>query len=126
MKPGTRKFGAATCKVGRTVQVPVHMRDHMMEVSAVFTPIEERKQGFATKLMGLVCDEADKHGKLLLIHVQPYGEPDLGASQLEKWYADTFGFIRIQEKPLLMARAVGATPRFLNNLTPIGQAIQLQ
>jgi hypothetical protein len=126
MKPGPRKFGAATCKVSRTVQVPVHMRDHMMEVSAVFTPIEERNQGFATKLMGLVCDEADAANKLLLIHVQPYGEPDLGASQLEKWYGDTFGFIRIQEKPLLMARAVGATPRFLNNLTPIGQAIQLQ
>jgi len=126
MKPGTRKFGAATCKVGRTVQVPVHMRDHMMEVSAVFTPVDQRKQGFATKLMGLVCDEADAANKLLLLHVKPYGEPDLGASQLEKWYADKFGFTKIQETPLLMARAVGATPRFLETLTPIGKAILTQ
>lgn len=123
MKAGQRKFGAATCKVGRTVQVPVHMRDHIIEMSAVYTPIEERKQGFATKLIGLVCDEADAAGKLLLIHVQPYGDSDLGVSQLEKWYADKFGFTRIQDKPLLMARQVGATPRFLTNLTPIGQAI---
>lgn len=126
MKPGNRKFGAATCKVGRTVQVPVHMRDSIIEVSAVFTPIEERKQGFATKLMGLVCDEADASGKLLLLHVYPYGEPDMGVGQLEKWYSDKFGFIKIQEEPLLMARAVGATPRFLTTLTPIGEAIKVQ
>lgn len=126
MKAGTRKFGGASCKVGRTVQVPVHMRDHIMEVSAVFTPIEERKQGFATKLMGLVCDEADAAGKLLLLHVHPYGDPDLSASQLEQWYSDKFGFTKIQEQPLLMARAVGATPRFLETLTPTGKAILTQ
>lgn len=123
---GQRKFGAATCKVGRTVQVPAHMRDSIVELSAVFVPVDQRKQGFATKLVGLVCDEADQAGKLLLIHVQPYGDPDLGVSQLEKWYGDKFGFQRIQDKPLLMARPVGATPRFLNNLTPIGQAIKTQ
>lgn len=126
MKAGQRKFGAATCKISRTVQVPVHMRDHMMEVSAVFTPIEQRGNGYATKLIGLVCDEADAAGKLLLIHVAPYGDPDMGASQLENWYADKFGFVRIQEKPLLMARAVGSTPRFLTTLTPIGKATQTQ
>jgi len=126
MKPGIRKFGAATCKVSRTVQVPAHMRDQMMELSAVFVPIDQRKQGWATKLVSLVCDQADAAGKLLLIHVQPYGDPDLGASQLEKWYGDKFGFARIQEEPLLMARPVGATPRFLTNLSPIGQAVQTQ
>lgn len=124
MKPGIRKFGGASCKVTRTVQVPEKLRNHMMEVSGIYTPIEQRGQGHATKLMGLVCDEADAAGKLLLIHVQPYGDPDLSAAQLEKWYSDKFGFVRIQDKPLLMARAVGATPRFLTTLTPISQAIQ--
>lgn len=126
MKSGIRNFGGASCKVSRTVQVPEKLRNHIMEVSSIYTPIEERNQGHATKLMGLVCDEADAAGKLLLIHVQPYGEPDMSASQLEKWYADKFGFIRIQDEPLLMARAVGATPRFLAALTPISQAIQQQ
>lgn len=98
----------------------------MMELSSVFVPIDQRKQGWATKMVGLVCDEADAAGKLLLIHVQPYGDPDLGASQLEKWYGDKFGFSRIQDEPLLMARPVGATPRFLTTLSPIGQAVQNQ
>lgn len=126
MKAGVRKFGAASCQVSRTFEVPASMRDHMMEITEVFTPIEQRGEGFATKLIGLVCDEADAANKLLLIHVQPFGDPDLSASQLEQWYADSFGFVRLQEKPLLMARPVGATPRYLTALKPINQAIQLQ
>jgi N-acetylglutamate synthase-like GNAT family acetyltransferase len=124
MKSGVRKFGAATCKVVRTVQVPAHMRDHVMELSSVHVPAEERRQGFASKLVGLVCDEADADNKLLLLHVQPFGEPGMCTGQLERWYAEQFGFTRIQERPLLMARAVGSTPRFLETLNPIAQAVR--
>lgn len=120
MQPGIRKFGAATCKVGRTVQLPVHMRDRVLEVSALFCPVEQRGQGFACELMHQVCQEADQVGMLLLIHVQPFGEPDMGRTQLATWYATHFGFGPIQPEPLLMARAPGATPRILS--TPVAQA----
>lgn len=120
MKLGKRVFGAASCKVGRTLQVPEHMRDRIREVSAVYVPIDQRKQGFATELMCALCNEADADGYVLLIHVNAYGDPDLSNSQLETWY-ERFNFMTIQSEPKLMARQPGSTPRFL---TPIATATQ--
>lgn len=111
MKLGVRKFGAATCKLSRTVQVPEKMRDDVVELSSLHCPVEERRNGFASQLVQEICDEADAAGKLLLIHVQPFAEEGMSRAHLRHWYAGRFGFQEIQAKPLLMARMVGATPR---------------
>lgn len=122
MKLGRRVFGAASCKLGRTVQVPESMRDSIVELSALFCPPEQRKQGYARSLMNMICDEADRDGKLLLLHASPYAEGGMNAEQLEQWYGVQFGFMAIQAEPRLMARMVGATPR--NRLNPVVEAIK--
>lgn len=120
MELGSRKLGAATCKVSRSVQVPVRMRDRIREVSSLYCPAEERGQGFAKELMFSLCTEADQENFVLLVHVQPYADPYMSKEQLAEWYATHFGFGPIQAAPLLMARMPGATPRILK--TPIAQA----
>jgi GNAT superfamily N-acetyltransferase len=112
MKLGKRQFGAATCKVGSSIQIPKHMRDGIREISAVYVPPEQRRQGFATKLIEQLCQEADEAGLVLLLHVQGFSDEQIGNGNLRDWYT-RFGFAPIQAEPLLMARMVGATPRFL-------------
>lgn len=123
MKLGKRVFGAASCKLGRTVQVPAHMRDGIVELSGLFCPAEQRREGFATSLVDMICNEADDDGKVLLLHVAPYAPGGMSKEQLAAWYAGRFGFQPIQAEPLLMARMVGATPR--TTLNPVAQAAQL-
>lgn len=119
MKLGARKFGAATCKLGRTVQVPAHMREQIVELSALHVPIEQRREGFATALLTEICKEADAAGKLLLLHVKPFSDGVMSASQLATFYS-RFGFQDIQPDPRLMARMPGSTPR--SGLTPVAEA----
>jgi hypothetical protein len=123
---GKYQRGYATCMVKASVQVPQEMRAGLREISKIHTPIAHRRNGDATQLLMAVCEEADTQGFVLLLHVQPYGEPDLGASQLTDWY-ERFGFQTIQAEPHLMARMVGATPRVLsaNPITAaVGRAIE--
>lgn len=120
MKLGKRVFGAASCKLGRTVQVPEHMRDGIVELSGLYCAEAQRREGFATALVGEICNEADEAGKILLLHVAPYALGGLDKAQLAAWYADKFGFSPIQVEPLLMARMVGATPRMM--LKPVAAA----
>ncbi len=117
---GTRKFGAATCTVKRSMQIPVHMRDGIREVSHVYVPFEQRRQGYATGLMRDLCAEADRLGLVLLVHAKPYADWEMDLEGLQRWY-ERFGFAVIQAEPRLMARMVGATPRI--HLIPIQQAI---
>jgi GNAT superfamily N-acetyltransferase len=109
---GKYQRGEATCLVKRSVQVPVFMRDGLREISKLETPVEHRGKGHATELLKAICEEADTQSLVLLLHVAPFGEAELGASQLERWY-ERFGFQTIQEEPKLMARMVGGTPRVL-------------
>lgn len=121
---GNYKRGQATCLVKRSVQVPQEMREGLREITKLFTPIAERGKGHANALLTAVCEEADAKSLVLLVHVEPFGEPDLGASQLEQWYAK-FGFQVIQDEPKLMARMVGSTPRVLSAATKaVGLAIE--
>ena len=123
---GRYQHGHATCELKRSVQLPVDIRDGVRELTKLHTPIEHRKNGDATQLLQQVCDEADTQGIVLLLHCEPFGEPDLAASQLEAWY-EKFGFMVIQAEPKLMARMVGASPRVLspNPVTlAIGRAIE--
>lgn len=109
---GRYQRGEATCLVKRSVQVPMEMRNGLREISKLETPVEHRGKGHATELLKAICDEADTQALVLLLHVAPFGDTDLGASQLERWY-EKFGFQTIQAEPKLMARMVGGTPRVL-------------
>jgi hypothetical protein len=100
------------------------MRDGIRELTKLETPVEHRKNGDATALLHAICDEADTQRLVLLLHVEPFGDADMGSSQLEAWY-EKFGFMVIQPEPKLMARMVGATPRLLNPVTAaVGRAIE--
>lgn len=123
---GEYQHGQATCVLKRSVQIPADMRNGIRELAKLHTPIERRKNGDATELLRSICEEADTQGIMLMLHVEPFGDPDLGPSQLEAWYAK-FGFMVFQAEPKLMARMVGATPRVLsaNPVTAaVGRAIE--
>lgn len=121
---GKYQSGHATCVLKRSAQIPVEMRDGIRELSALETPVEHRKHGDASKLLHDVCEEADRQNLVILLHCEPFGDIELGASQLQAWY-ERFGFMVIQDEPKLMARMVGATPRVLNKATAaIGRAIE--
>lgn len=126
MKPshtmlGKYQHGQASCVLQRSVQIPADMRNGIRELSKLQTPIERRKNGDATQLLHAICEEADTQGIVLMLHVEPFGDPDMGVSQLEAWYAK-FGFMLIQAEPKLMARMVGSTPRVLN-ANPVTAAV---
>lgn len=71
----------------------------------------EQRKGFATTLVHAVCREADKHGIVLMLAPQPFGDHiAMSKDQLVDWYAREFGFMEFQASPLLMARLPGATP----------------
>lgn len=121
---GKYKHGQATCELKRSGSLPKEMRDGIRELVKLHTPVERRKNGDATELLRSICDEADTQRIVLMLTVEPFGDPDLGASQLEAWY-EKFGFMVIQSEPRLMARMVGATPRVLNPVTAaVGRAIE--
>jgi hypothetical protein len=129
MKPtqvmnGKYQSGQATCVLQRPASLPVSMRDGIRELTKLHTPIAHRNKGEASQLLREVCEEADRQGIVLMLMPEPFDEPDLGATQLEHWYA-RFGFMTIQAEPKLMARMVGATPRLLNPVTAaVGRAIE--
>ena len=95
MRLGKRQLGAASCVLGPSAALPAHLRD-VVEVSEVFVPEWHRRKGIASRLLRQVCDDADAHGKVLMLM------PD-GDDWLPAWYA-RFGFVAIQNNPVLMAR----------------------
>lgn len=113
---GKRRYGAACLELRVSRALPAHMREKTRELRGLATPIEERNKGLATELMGFVTDEADDAGITLVLWVQPFGDVELGRSQLKGWYERRFGFQEIQAEPLMMARMPGSTPRRLNPL----------
>ena len=98
MQIGVRKLGYASCTLGYTEAIP-NLR--LLEISNVFTEEHRRGEGFASKLINKICDEADEAGVGLILM------PD--TSVLESWYK-TFGFVTIQTEPAtLMARSPKGT-----------------
>ena len=95
MKLGKRQLGAASCRLGTSDALPAHLRD-VIEVSDVFVPEWHRRKGIASRLMQQVCDDADTFGNVLML--MP-GESEW----LPAWY-ERFGFVAIQNNPVLMAR----------------------
>lgn len=111
MTPGPRKFKSASCRVAIPEGLPDEMRDGIREVLEVHS--ENPRKGHAKGLLGALCSEADGLGVVLMLRVDQYDDgPD--NSQLQRLYAG-FGFLVIQDEPLLMARNVcGATAEEMN------------
>lgn len=111
MPVGKRGYHSARLTIAETTAVPAHMRPRMRELMSLEVPVADRRQGLATGLLERVAIEADGANTILLIVVKPYDEDgitDLDA--LQKFYAK-FGFVTIQQEPVLMARQPKATRR---------------
>lgn len=98
----------ASCRVVQNPELPSDM-ERVREVVKVWTDEDHRKQGYATELMQDVCDEADVEGIVLILQPLPFGE-GLDRDKLVTWY-HRFGFVKTQNKPVLMARAPSFRPR---------------
>ena len=106
----------ASCRVVQNPELPPEM-DRVREVVRVYTDEDHRGQGFATELMRAVCDEADVLSIVLMLQPLPFGE-GLSKDKLMAWYS-RFGFVKTQNKPVLMARA----PSFRASLTGVVSAV---
>lgn len=103
MKCGRRSEGHAECYIRmwpRTVQNGEKLR-HLTDMQV---PKEKRGRGAGSRLLKKVCAEADQRRNVLLVEVAPYGDSEGTKEQLYNWY-HRFGFRKIQEEPLIMARA---------------------
>jgi predicted GNAT family acetyltransferase len=104
---GLSEIGRYWINEGTTVQVvinpelPSHLR--VREVVALFTEPEQRNKGYATELMKEVCAEADKCAIVLILKPERYGNTG-GHKNLQAFY-QKLGFVKVQQKPVLMARA---------------------
>ena len=99
----------------RNPELPAHM-DKVREISRLWTTPGNRKQGYATELLKQVCSEADVMGFVLMLQPKEFGKSE-GLKELTKWY-ERFGFVKIQNNPVLMARA----PEFKATVTATGYA----
>lgn len=106
----------ASCRVVQNPELPPEM-DRVREVVDVHTDGGYRRQGYGTELMQAVCDEADALGFVLILQPKPFGD-GLDKDKLIGWY-QRFGFIKTQNKPVLMARA----PSFRPRVTGIANAV---
>lgn len=126
MQTRDHHVGPACCRVRQTNALPAHMSARVRELCNLEVPASEQGKGYATTLVHKVCREADAAGMVLVLWPQPFGENiALSRSQLEDWYSREFGFQRIQEEPVLMARMPGSTPRLLA-LKPVARASAFQ
>lgn len=98
----------ASCRVVQNPELPSDM-ERVREVVKVWTDEEHRRQGYGTELIQAVCDEADVQGIVLILQPLPFGE-GLDKDKLIAWYS-RFGFVKTQNKPVLMARAPSFQPR---------------
>jgi GNAT superfamily N-acetyltransferase len=73
----------------------------VMEVLRVTTDPAHRKQGHASALMREIVRDADKTETVLMLTPRPFGT--IGLICLRQWY-EKFGFVQIQQNPVLMAR----------------------
>lgn len=124
MKTGDRSVGPARLRVRQCPALPPALQATTRELTNVETPFAEQGKGYMTTLIHKVCREADAAGLVLVLTPQPHGDNIcLSKTQLEEWYARSFGFHVIQREPMiLMTRMVNGTPQALQ-LTPITEAL---
>ena len=103
---GTRTNEHASLQVKVPSALPLEMRRHIREVTAVQTDPEHRGKGHAKALLERVCIAADLSDTWLLLHVDP-SDDETTMPGLIKLYT-RFGFMPFQAQPLLMIRRSAA------------------
>lgn len=93
-----------------TVKLSATLPAGVLEISNVFTEPAFRKQGYATELIKQITNAADESKTVLALMCK---------AELTRWYA-RFGFVTIQQTPILMARM---PQMFKVTMTPIAKAI---
>jgi len=107
----------ASCEVVKNPALPPEM-DRVREVVRLSTAKDQRLQGYATELMKAVCDEADTENIVLMLCPQPFDD-NISKDRLVAFYK-RFGFVKTQDKPVLMARA----PEFKVRQSMVGAAVE--
>jgi N-acetylglutamate synthase-like GNAT family acetyltransferase len=97
MEPRTFTLGPATCRIRRCNKLSEHMVKHTRELCDLYVPPAERRKGHATALVREVLKQADAAGLVLLVRPP---------SDVQDWFG-RFGFMKIQDAPLLLARNAG-------------------
>lgn len=85
------------------IEMPGLEGKHVLQITRLKTDPAFRNQGEATKLMQEICRRADMSKFLLVLGPARFDGGPLNAQSLEDWYK-SFGFRRIQDKPVLMCR----------------------
>lgn len=79
------------------------MREQTREIVSLSST--NPRKGYATTLMWAVCHEADEAKITLILQPRPFGDTDIDAEKLERFYM-RFGFVVFQTQPVvLMARS---------------------
>lgn len=101
---GPRTNGPASLSIAVPLSLPPAMRFRVREIVRLRTDEAERGKGHASRLLALICAEADDTATTLFLHVKPDG--GLPMTALAKLYLG-HGFVPIQAEPLLMTRMPG-------------------
>lgn len=83
------------------VPAQVDGAEGVLELVRLNTISSHRKRGYATQLMQRIVDDADMSYRVLMLRPEPYGLT--GITDLVHYY-QKFGFIVIQDDPVIMAR----------------------
>jgi hypothetical protein len=104
MKPGHIAMGHSSLNLGHSSIIPVADRDRVLEITSLRTDRWSRGQGHAGALMREVCEQADQNDMFLLLSPEAFGVGGLTTEQLADWYVRRFGFVRLQDTPVLLIR----------------------
>lgn len=83
------------------VPATIEGADGVLEVVRLNTISSHRSKGYASQIMQRIIDDADRCCRVLMLHPEPYGL--ISATDLISFY-QRFGFIVIQDEPVIMAR----------------------
>lgn len=109
----------SSCRAVVNPELPEHMHERVREIVRVWTDKDHRGEGYATQLMQEVCNDADSSNMVLILRPQPF-DANISKAKLIEFYK-RFGFSKMQDDPVLMARA----PTFKVLPTMIGDAIRI-
>lgn len=115
MNPGIRQHLTASCLIRECKALPRRLRPGTRELCRL--QARHKRQGHAAGLLERVTQEADDAGLILLILVDDDAPVWLG-----QFYA-RWGFNVLQASPLILARPVGSTPRFVQPVVTAAQQL---
>ena len=99
---GRRELASASLRLSIAQGLPKEMWGGTREIIDVIA--SNPRKGHATELMYRVCEEADRNAITLILTCKQF-QDGMTDEQLSKWYS-RFGFIPIQDDPVIMARQV--------------------